>query len=104
MTEKPDIADRRLTVARLLMEVIITICVVILVPICGWALKEIVLMSSRISILETRVEQVNLKEIYSTRDAIKDHGVVMMLIDDMGKELTSVRTRLRTLERKSHIQ
>lgn len=93
-------SNERIENSKLLLSIISTFCLVMLVPLNAWALKTIVDLQNRVSIVETEFRSfASPGPRYTAVDAERDQGVVLKLLESQGKFIDDHEGRIRILEK-----
>ena len=80
-----------------LSNVVTALCVLVLVPMHGWAILQIVSHGQRLSVVEQRI--LSHEPPYNRLDAERDQGVFMRVLESHGKVIDDHEGRLRIIER-----
>lgn len=90
----------RQRVANLVLQVVIALFLGTLVGINGWALREITVIGKQVIRNTERIEVfMNAGERYMAKDAERDQGIVLRLLETQGKTIEDHEGRLRITER-----
>lgn len=76
--------------------IISALCLATLVPLNGWALHRLVDHGERIGRMEVKL---GTEPLYTFRDAKRDSGVILQMLESQGKVIDDHEGRLRIIER-----
>lgn len=86
--------------ANLALQVVIAIFLATLVGINGWALRELTIIGKQVIRNTERLDSfAGAGERYMLRDAERDQGVVLRLLEAQGKQIEDHEGRIRITER-----
>lgn len=84
---------------RFFTSMITAICLLILIPLQTWILVTMVDHGQRIAVIENSQESFLMEgPRYTEKDAEKDHGIVLGLLERNGKQIDDHEIRIRDLE------
>jgi len=92
-------SETRMKYAGIVLQSFIALAVGILLPINGWALVTLVETTNRVSVLESQFQAfATAGPRYTEKDAERDYGVIMRLLEQQGKQIDDHEGRIRKLE------
>ena len=84
---------------KFLASIVTALCLIILVPLQTWMLVKVVNHGERLAVVEKQFYDFRgLGPRYTFKDAEKDYGIVLNLLERQGKTVDDHEQRIRALE------